>query len=83
MIYFMQVVGFLIGTWDETKGFFVSCGENFFVAAGSGSVTTMRIGIRDHYSDPDPGELDQCGSGSETAGSVKTIIRKVRYHKGT
>jgi hypothetical protein len=43
----------------------------------------MRIGISDHYEDPDPGELDKCGSGSETAGSVETVpvIRKVRYFK--
>jgi hypothetical protein len=35
----------------------------------------------DHYADPDPGEPNQCVSGSETAVPVKTVIRKVGLKK--
>jgi hypothetical protein len=67
MIYFTQLVGFLIGFWDETKAFLLVA-DNFFVA-GSGFVTAVRIRIQE----------SQINEG--TAGSVKTIIRNLPFFK--
>jgi hypothetical protein len=46
------------------------------VAAGSGFVTTMRIRIQESQTNANP-----CRSGSETAGSVKAVIKKVEFFK--